>query len=137
MTAAEIRPGTAEQLARVWHMHLLEDARHAHLPARQRPDEARELVTVARWIIGAGDPIPLLAQISDDLEHLWYLLTDDWEPSMLDELTEDQAVRRLLTATEAQELSARRDATYDRLVSEIEGRIWRARNMPARTGVAA
>lgn len=136
MTAAEVRPGTAENLARVWHMHLLEDARHAHLPARQRPCEARELVTVARWIVGAGDCTQLLTAISDDLEHLWFLIADDWEPDMLDELTEEQAARFFLIPGEVQELSARRDATVNRLIAEIEGHIWRARNTTVARAVA-
>lgn len=117
MNPAEVHPGTAETLARVAHFRGLTDA----LP------EAHELDPVIRFLIGrVGDPDEVLEQLHDELDQLWALSTDDWEPSMLDELTDDERTRYSFPTYDAEVLH-RHGLTVARLVADIEGVIWRAR----------
>lgn len=134
MTA--VRPvahGTAEQLARLTHFRALD------LP------EVAELDAVALFLIGdVGDPtdkLRLWQELRTDCLALWYLIASDWDDRDLDELTDADWMRHSF-ATQEQELAHRYGVTRDRLVSEIEGCIWRhrysqaERTRPARTAVA-
>jgi hypothetical protein len=123
--------GTAEQLARIRQFRGLD------LP------EAHELDPVARFLIGrVPDPAEVLEQITDELDQLWSLITEDFDESDLDELSEDDWARHSF-ATQQQEVDFRHAATVSRLVYAIEGhialhRIIRAENeRPVRTAVAS
>jgi hypothetical protein len=123
-----VRPGTAENLARLAHFRALD------LP------EADELDSVAYQLLGAvGDTNAkreLWEQIRvGDGRELWFLIAADWDDRDLDELTEEQ-YRRLEPADHAEELDARYEVTRDRLVHDIERTIWLARARAAEIDAA-
>lgn len=123
MTAVlPVAHGTAEQLARLRHFRQLD------LP------EAHELDPVARFLIGrVGDATEVLEQITDELDQLWSLITEDFDDDQLDELTEDDWARHSF-ATQQQEADHRHTATVARLVYAIEGHIALHRIIHAETG---
>jgi hypothetical protein len=134
MTAAEpVAHGTAEQLARVAHFRNLTDT----LP------EAHELDPLCSFLIGRVDEwADLMGELTDELDQLWSLITEDFDNDQLDELTEADWERHSF-ATQQQELDFRYSATIARLVGDIEGHIWLHRVVHterariARTGAAA
>lgn len=114
MTAQQVRPGTAEQLARV-----------AHFRALEHP-EAHELDAVAVFLLGdVGDAVEKLScwdGLRDDCERLWHLVTEDWSGEDLDEMTDDEAELPWDLGVDACY-----QRTRERLIGEIESAIWRAR----------
>lgn len=127
MTAPQtVRPGTAEQLARLAHFSALE-----HI-------QPEELDAVAHFLLGdVGDVTAkagLWGQLREDCGRLWHLITDDWdENDLLDASEADEGL------TAGQELDARHERTRDRLCSDIERRVYLARYaaIQARGGTVA
>lgn len=133
ITAQPAAHGTAEQLARLIHFRALEDA----LP------DAHELDPVIRFLIGrVDDAHELVAQLLDELDQLWSLITEDFDDDQLDELTDEDWSRHSFS-TYQQEVDHRHSATVARLVGDIEGHISLARTVhaensrPIRTAVAS
>jgi hypothetical protein len=131
MTAPKPVPhGTADALARCWHFRQLTDT----LP------DAHELDPVLAFLVGpVGDRRELVEQLGEDLDHLWSLLTEDYDDDQLDELS-DADWERWSFATYQQEADHRHGLTVARLVEEIECAIWVHRVRAAeqtRSGVAA
>lgn len=125
-TPQTVRPGTAEQLARLAHFSALE---------RTQPEE---LDAVAFFLLGdVGDvtvKAGLWGQLREDCGRLWHLITEDWdENDLLDACDEDEGL------TAAQELDARHERTQNRLCSDIERRVYLARYaaVQARGGTVA
>lgn len=132
-TAEQVRPGLAENLARLAYFRLMEHP------------QSDELDAVAMYLLGdVGDAMSkrdLWERVQPQCEHLWHLITDDWDDRDLDELTEAQAVRLPLTATEDDQQALRHEATVSRLVFEIErdihlARVGEARCNRVRAGIA-
>lgn len=101
-----VRPGTAEALARVsWHRNL-------------EASDAGELDALAFWIlgdVGGWDAREALwLRLRPSCEALWFLLADDWDES---DIVQDPAL------TEQQ----RYDITRDSLVTDIEQAVYVAR----------
>jgi hypothetical protein len=124
-----VRPGTAENLARLAHFRGLD------LP------EADELDSVAYQLLGdVGDTNAkreLWEQLRDgDGRSLWYLIADDWDDRDLDELTEAQCTRLPLTATEDEVTQLRYEVTRERLLGDIERTVWLARARAAEIDAA-
>lgn len=134
MTATPMCPGTAEHLARLLHFRGLADA----LP------EAHELDPLLRHFLGAvTDPAEVLEHLHDELDHLWSLITEDFDDDQLDELTDADWDRHDFANQQA-ELDHRYALTRDRLAHDVEtyvrmAREWHAqqRAEDARTGAAA
>jgi hypothetical protein len=114
-----VRPGTAEQLARISHFRVLEET------------QPEELDYVALWLIGdvgsSGLKWGLWEELRDgDAAKLWYLVSDDYDDRDLDELDADDF------PIQGPEFDERYQRTRDRLVHQIEERIrlarWRALN---------
>lgn len=121
-------PGMAEQLARIAHFRSLDHP------------EAAELDAVVFWL--AGPQVPLVdaavlwSELREPAEHLWHLITGDWDEDDLDELSESDWLRYSF-ATQQQEVDHRYHATRDRLVDEIESSVALARLMARETQRAA
>ena len=131
-TATVVAHGTAETLARVLHFRQLS----ATLP------EAHELDPVLRFLLGrVTDPAEVLEHLHDELDHLWSLITEDFDDEQLDELT-DADFDRYDFPTYQQEVDHRYAITRDRLVGDIESYIrmareWHAQAPAVQTGAAA
>lgn len=128
MTPAPVLYGTADALARVWHVRQLPDT----LP------EAHELDPVLRHILGpVTDPAAILQHLRDDLDQLWSLLTEDYDADTdLDDVPFEDWLRYDFP-TFQQEVEYRYSITVDRLVHDIESYIRMAREWHAQTGAAA
>lgn len=123
-----VRPGTAEQLARIAHFRALD------LP------EVEELDIVAGFLLGdVGDVLhkqELWGQLQDDCHKLWHLLTDDWDDRDLDELTEAEYEASYFPS-QGFETDARYEKTVARLAFCIDRDVWLARvEAAARTASA-
>lgn len=120
--ALPVPHGTAEQLARVHHFRQLTDT----LP------EAHELDPVIRFLLGrVTDHREVLEQLHDELDQLWSLVSGDFDDDQLDELTDDEHAAAFFPSY-GYEVDARYTKTRDRLIAEIEGVIWRAREAAVR-----
>ncbi len=122
MSAAhEVRPGTAETLARCWHFRQLTDT----LP------EAHELDPAIRFLLGrVTDHDEVLEHLTEDLDQLWSLLTEDFDDDQLDELTDADWERHSFSSYQ-QEVDHRHSLTVARLVADIESHIALARQVHA------
>ncbi len=119
-----VRPGTAEQLARIAHFRAIEHV------------QAEELDFVALWLIGdAGDAVTkheLWNRLRPVCEHLWSFVTDDWDENDCDDMSAQEAA---LPAGHGWDALA--DRTRERLATEIEGAIRLARYREAEARRAA
>lgn len=116
--ALPVRPGTAEQLARVAHFAAVE------------PHQPDELDYVALWILGDVGHGPakwdLWEALRGDCLRLWSLIADDWDDDDLDPLTAAEA-----DLPAGLGLDAAADRTRERLITQIEDAIFRARCVAA------
>ena len=113
MTAQPVRHGTAETLARLLHFRALTDA----LP------DAHELDPAIRFLLGpVGDHGLVVEQVSDELDQLWSLVTEDWSESDLDEIPEEDWTRHSFSSRE-QETAHQWGITVNRLQYGIEAHI--------------
>lgn len=107
-----VRPGTAENLARLAHFRSFEDH-----------PQVDELDQVAVFLIGHVGPQPgpfvLWEQLRGDLLHLWHLITDDFTEADCDELSDDEEDRERFSSWGAY-MDRRREVTVTRLSFEIE-----------------
>ena len=128
MTPAPVLYGTADALARVWHVRQLTDT----LP------DAHELDPALRHILGpVTDPAAILQHLRDQLDQLWSLLTEDYDADNdLDEVPFEDWLRYDFP-TFQQEVEYRYSVTVDRLVHDIESYIRMAREWHAQTGAVA
>lgn len=127
MTATTVPHGTADALARVWHVRQLTDT----IP------DAHELDPVLRHILGpVTGAAAILQHLRDDLDLLWLLITEDYDNDCLDEVPEPEWARYDFP-TWQQEIEYRYSITVDRLVHDIESYIRMAREWHAQTGTAA
>ncbi len=128
MTATTVGYGTADALARIWHVRQLTDT----LP------EAHELDPALRHILGpVTDPAAILQHLRDQLDQLWSLLTEDYDADNdLDEVPEADWLRYSFPDGQ-QEIEYQYSITVDRLVHDIESYIRMAREWHAQTGTAA
>lgn len=128
MTPTPVLYGTADALARVWHVRQLTDT----LP------EAHELDPVLRFLLGpVTHPAAILQHLSDQLDQLWSLLTEDYDADNdLDEVPEADWARYDFP-TWQHEANHRYARTFERLTDDIESYIRMAREWHAQTGAAA
>lgn len=106
-----VRPGTAEQLARLSFFRRFEAT------------QPEELDAVAHWILGAvDDKATLWAQIGPDCLHLWHLITDDWTVDDLDDMTEVEASLPVNHG-----IDVCYDRTREQIIGTIEAAVYRAR----------